>query len=273
MKVPNSRRNLDEAIKRLAASREDDPLRLRGVLANTIVAQMLPDGVVKGGSAIKLRLGDSGTRFTTDLDVARAESLQNFTKDLQKKLEDGWEGFTGRPVIGTPAQPKNVPAQYVMQPFEVKLSYLGKPWYTVKLEVGHNEIGDADSADFCLSDDVAELFESLGFPKPHPIPLMKLHYQVAQKLHALTEPGSRRAHDLIDLQLLMMDDELDYVLTNITCKRLFDYRSMQPWPTIVVANDAWEPEYQSQSEGLANIMSLDRAIEWANELIRQIASA
>ena len=29
----------------------------------------------------------------------------------------------------------------------VRLSYLGKPWCTVPLEVGHNEIGDAHDAD------------------------------------------------------------------------------------------------------------------------------
>ena len=28
-----------------------------------------------------------------------------------------------------------------MQPYDVKLSYLGKSWVTVPLEVGHNEIG------------------------------------------------------------------------------------------------------------------------------------
>lgn len=31
---------------------------------------------------------------------------------------------------------------YVMQPCDVKLKYLGIPWFTVQLEVGHNEIGD-----------------------------------------------------------------------------------------------------------------------------------
>lgn len=41
-----------------------------------------------------------------------------------------------------------------MQPYDVKLDYLGKPWCTVPLEVGHNEIGDADAADWAeLTDD------------------------------------------------------------------------------------------------------------------------
>ncbi|NHM16149.1 hypothetical protein GMI69_05670 [Eggerthellaceae bacterium zg-887] len=37
MTPPNSRRNLDEAIKRLAASQGEAPLRVRDVLANTAV--------------------------------------------------------------------------------------------------------------------------------------------------------------------------------------------------------------------------------------------
>lgn len=41
-----------------------------------MVAQMLPDGAVKGGSALKLRLGDEGTRFSEDLDTARASDMR-----------------------------------------------------------------------------------------------------------------------------------------------------------------------------------------------------
>ncbi|WP_165046319.1 nucleotidyl transferase AbiEii/AbiGii toxin family protein [Adlercreutzia sp. ZJ138] len=268
MTPPNSRRNLDEAIKRLATERGEAPLRVRDVLANTVVAQMLPDGVIKGGSAIKLRLGDAGTRFTTDLDFARSASLDSFLSSLQGSLGEGWEGFTGRPVQGRPARPKDVPPHYVMQPIDVKLSYKGKPWCTVKLEVGHNEMGDADEADLCLADDVAAMFESLGFPKPRPIPLMKLHYQIAQKLHALTEPGSRRAHDLIDLQLLAKNSELDYALINRTCKRLFSYRDIQPWPSFVKMGQELREAYEAQSAGISVLPSIEEAVLWADDLIR-----
>lgn len=74
MKAPNSRRNLDIAIQRKYGL-GDEYMRARTVMANAIVGQMLPDGAVKGGSAIKLRFGESVTRFTTDLDVARAHDL------------------------------------------------------------------------------------------------------------------------------------------------------------------------------------------------------
>ena len=69
-KRPNSRRNLDIAIERIAG-RGQDFVQARTVMADAVVAQMLPDGAVKGGSALKLRFGDEGTRFSEDLDTAR----------------------------------------------------------------------------------------------------------------------------------------------------------------------------------------------------------
>lgn len=65
-------------------------------MANAIVAQMLPDGSVKGGSAIKMRLGDGATRFTTDLDIARASAIDDFSEQLAGSLATGWGGIHGR---------------------------------------------------------------------------------------------------------------------------------------------------------------------------------
>ncbi len=74
-KRPNSRRNLDVALERLVG--KPNLVAKRAIVANAIVAQMLPDGSVKGGSAIKMRLGDGATRFTTDLDIARASAIDS----------------------------------------------------------------------------------------------------------------------------------------------------------------------------------------------------
>ena len=51
---PNSRRNLNVALERLVG--KPNLVAKRAIIANTIVAQMLPDGSIKGGSAIKMRL-------------------------------------------------------------------------------------------------------------------------------------------------------------------------------------------------------------------------
>ena len=71
-----------------------------------------------------------------------------------------------------------------MQPFSVKLLFNGKPWVTVDLEVGHNEIGDADEPDFVSPEDANAILENLGFPPLGPIPVMALRHQIAQKLQA-----------------------------------------------------------------------------------------
>ena len=70
MKKPANRRYLDIAINNVC-KHYGDPLRLRRILGAVIVAQMIPGGVLKGGSAMKIRFGDDATRFTKDLDAAR----------------------------------------------------------------------------------------------------------------------------------------------------------------------------------------------------------
>lgn len=271
-KTPNSRRNLDEAIRRVAGL-DASYVKTRTIVANTVVGQMLPEGVVKGGSALKLRFGDTATRFTTDLDVARRNDLDSFVGELGERLAQGWNEFTGKLVKRKPAQPEDVPERYVMQPYDIKLSYMGKSWLTVPLEIGHDEIGDADEAEMKLAEDVTELFNAIGLPAPRPVPLMPLHHQIAQKLHGLTEDGSKRAHDLIDLQIIASGDKIDLGKTRETCERLFAYRHAQIWPTPIVKNKGWEGLYSAQAEGLDVLQDIDDAIEWANRLIADIASA
>jgi hypothetical protein len=45
------------------------------IVADAAVGQMLPPGVVKGGAAMQIRLGDAESRATRDLDAARAAEL------------------------------------------------------------------------------------------------------------------------------------------------------------------------------------------------------
>jgi hypothetical protein len=90
------------AIRRIAEN-EREFVRRRTIMANVVVGQMLPSGAVKGGTALKLRFGNAETRFTTDLDTARAEDADAFIEELDARLAQGWEGFTGRVVSRKPA--------------------------------------------------------------------------------------------------------------------------------------------------------------------------
>lgn len=239
MRRPNSMRHLDDAIRRLCGGAPQDFVRARTVMANAIVASMLPDGVVKGGSALKMRFGEENTRFTTDLDTATATDPAAYAAQLDSGLRSGWEGFSGRVVEKDPASPDGIPEQYVMQPYDVKLDYLGKPWCTVPLEVGHNEIGDADAPDWAELADAGELFEAMGFPAPGRAPLMPLDHQIAQKLHAVSGPGDR-ARDLIDLQLIDARAEVDLTAARAACRRLFSYRRAQAWPPAIAKRKGWD---------------------------------
>lgn len=241
-------------------------------MALVVVGQMLPSGAIKGGSAMALRYGRA-TRFTTDLDAARPGSLAEFISDFEERLRKGWAGFTGQLVERAAPKPAEVPSEYVMQPFDVKLDYLGKPWCTVRFELGHNEIGDADEPETALAHDLADLFESVGLPRPNPVSVMRSDHQIAQKLHAASCTGSERAHDLIDLQLLEREEDLDFTRVRETCTRLFIYRAGHAWPPVVVVNDKWDTLYAASAAGVEVLSDVTAAAEWANDLIQRIDAA
>ena len=275
MKRPLTCVNLIKAIGTLSVGQ--DPVRLSRAIANVIVAQMLPDGVVKGGSSLLFRYGRYGSRYTRDIDTARVMELELYLKQLNEALSHGWNSFTGRLVAVEPPQPVGVPSAYVMMPYDIKLNYCGRPWQTIRIEIGHNEIGDADEFETSLPSDLADVFEKLSFPQPKPLPVMKLAYQIAQKLHAVSEPGSERAHDLIDLQLICNRSQIDYAEVKDVCQRLFDYRRRQPWPAVVTALPSWDGLYvQARNNLLDNgdvLPSAAESVTWANELICKIVAA
>ena len=270
-KPPNSKSNLERAISRYAGNDAVRANELAVAFSNAIVAQMIGEGVVKGGSSLKLRYGDKATRVTKDLDTAWSVDLDSFLRDIGGKLKLGWNGFTGEVAVLKQASPRGIPFEYVMQPCAVHLSYLGSPWRVVDMEIGHNEIGDADAFDIIpVPREIALLVEHLYFPALGEVRAMKLEYQVAQKLHGATERGSKRAHDLIDLQLILAQTGIDLVKTATICRELFRYRRKQPWPSLVVKNENWDVVYANQKGNLDVLPTVDEAIKWANELIEKI---
>ena len=271
---PNSKSNLERAISRYVKNDAVRANELAIALSNVIVAQMIGDGVVKGGTSLKFRYGEKATRVTKDLDTAWSIDLDSFLKDVGDKLKSGWNGFTGNVVLLKQASPKRIPFDYVMQPCAVHLKYKGTPWRIIDMEIGHNEIGDADAFDMVsIPDEISELVDFLCLPKLGNIRIMKLEYQVAQKLHGATEYRSKRAHDLIDLQLIFSQNEIDLSKTASVCRELFRYRRKQPWPSFVVKNDNWDVAYADQKDGLNVLPTVDDAIDWTNELIKRIENA
>lgn len=74
MTADEAPRHLNQMQARIRTRAKDQGRKdwtIERLIANVIVGQMLPPGVVKGGTALKIRVGDGTTRFSRDLDAAR----------------------------------------------------------------------------------------------------------------------------------------------------------------------------------------------------------
>ena len=85
--------------------------------------------------------------------------------------------------------------------------------------------------------------------------------------------NSDRAHDLIDLQLILAHAQPDFVTTRAICRKLFAYRKCQPSLTRVMKNEKWEIVYEAQKGDLPVLPTVDEAVAWANDLIARIDAA
>ncbi len=275
--LPSNLRSLETRISNIARAQDRPVRRVQRVVANTVVGQMVPPSVVKGGTAMKLRVGEAGSRFTPDFDAARSAdlTLDDYLDQLAERLAAGWSGFTGTVEEHEPPQPEGVPEEYVMQPFSIRLAYTGRHWLSVPFELGHDEVGSTRHAELRVADDIVELFATIGLDEPAPIPLLALDHQIAQKLHACTSVGVRtggndRAHDLVDLQILEQEELIDLAAIKVTAQRLFAARRAQPWPPTVVAHERWASIYAEAADGLDVLDDVDVAVAWTNDLIARI---
>ncbi len=213
--APPHLRSLSQRIVNAAKAASVPDQRLRQSIAHTIVGQMLPAGVVKGGAAVRMRVTEAEARLTRDLSFS--------------------------PVADTDP--------------EVKLDYKGRSWCTVVFELGSDEAGSTADPDVLVAADIVEVFDEIGLPEPEPIPLMSVARQAAQKLHACTSesgPGASndRAHDLVDLQILHRVETIDTAELSEVAPRLFTYRKRHAWPPVIVAHPGWGLLYASAAAGL-----------------------
>jgi hypothetical protein len=159
-----------------------------------------------------------------------------------------------------------------MQPCEIRIDFRGRSFATVKLEVGYDELeATREPVELVASAEVADLFAGLGLQNPDPIAVLPIH-QISQKIHACTEPGSRRAHDLVDLQLVA--DQIDGLrLISHTTQRLFRFRQQHSWPPHVEPGEGWTQLYAAAAKGLDVLPDVDQATTWLNTNMTELVAA
>lgn len=236
--------------------------RLQQHVAVLVVAQLaarLTDAaggpllLVKGGSSLELRRGIADSRTSKDLDTVARHDVAEVHELLADAGEAGWEGFT---TIFTPPEEIEVPGLLVKpRRFVAKLSYHGKPFASVPIEVSMVEAGNAESFDAIPSDALA----LVGVPSAVTVPCMTVPWQIAQKLHACTAAlptpkTNDRAHDLVDLQLLeVLLADADLEQTRRACVAVFQARAEQLWPPTIQALPHWAAIYNQAREGLDHL--------------------
>ena len=87
--------SLKARINDAAGAREGPLRRIERAVANTVVGQMIPSGVIKGGTGTKFRVGEGMSRFTPDFDPSRPAPMdvESYVDELQGALAQGWGGF------------------------------------------------------------------------------------------------------------------------------------------------------------------------------------
>jgi len=225
------RRALERRITNAAKERGTTAARLRRLVGFAVLCETLSEAVargiipiffVKGGVAVELRLGLLA-RATRDLDIGLCAPPNELLPLLDSALDVGFGDFGLRRRGEARALENGAVA------LEIAVVYLGRPWATV----------DVDLASATLdweTDSVPPIaLAELGLASPRSVPCLAIPAQIAQKIHALTEPEPRgrpnpRARDVLDVLLLVQLVETDDAAVRAACERVFAERAGHAWP-------------------------------------------
>lgn len=218
--------------------------------------------LIKGGIACELRFQNQA-RATRDLDALFHGSVEELLADLDTAFATPYSGFSFS------YTPPGAVRETDAHRFDVKLTYQGRSWATLRVEVSAPE-GQAHEPEPVPALSVSEF----GLTGPAEVTCLSLRYQIAQKIHACTERflgrENERVHDLIDLQLM---EELieDYSCVKAAAVEIFNLRRTHSWPPTLTVEPTWPDTYRELAAELDfPTKSLDEAITRVQGLIDEI---
>ena len=185
-KAPFNTNVLESWVGAYARANDIAPKRLNRWIYSMVVLAALeplrddedkPLFVLRGGVAMELRLGLEA-RATKDIDTVFRESMDRMLVRLDEALRAGYGDFTFERTEAETIGETN------SQRLDVLLSYRGRRWGTVQLEIAPVEgksIEDVDNVE-------AIGIGNFGLDGPDEVPCLTVRYQIAQKLHACTAP-------------------------------------------------------------------------------------
>ncbi|SDB89630.1 Nucleotidyl transferase AbiEii toxin, Type IV TA system [Sanguibacter gelidistatuariae] len=270
----------------------DPAERLAWLVASTVVVAVLqrtldstghPRFLLKGGTLLQHRLGLS-SRATKDVDGLVRGDIDEFIICLDDVLTEPWGPLTvrrtGVETIDTPFK--------VIKPrrFNVIVELKGKTWRKVQVEIAPDE-GHAGRESELVTPPTLAPF---GLDGPQTLAGLTMRYQVAQKIHACTDPHNPpaskndRARDVVDLLLLrgldgIGDDPAGVrkAVVDIFSARAAEARELgnpeRTWPCTALAHEHWTIDYARAARGTDVTPTLGEAVAELNKWLAEIDAA
>ncbi|WP_426626111.1 nucleotidyl transferase AbiEii/AbiGii toxin family protein [Leifsonia sp. McL0607] len=270
-----------------------DSGRLSWQIASTIVVaamQRVSDPelgalfLLKGGAFLERRLSAT-SRSTKDVDAMFRGEVDAFVQKLDEAFAEPWGPFTlSRSEIET----INVPVRRVKpRRFAVRLEIRGRVWRKIQVEIAFADGATQPDVEYVPADD----FGFFGLESANELVTISLAYQVAQKLHACTDPHdppTRRndsVRDVLDLLLIkeqLLLEGVTLVEVRSAAETVFAGRAAEAeslglegrtWPPVIISNEIWVADYPRAASQAEVTLTLDEAIKVVNAWIEEIAAA
>jgi len=223
------------------------------------------------------------TRTTTDLDGMVTGDLDEYLDVLDSIMNSQWGPLT---FTREPVEAIRVPYK-VIKPrrFDVVVKINGVTWRRIQVEVSPEEGSAGEAWETVAPPSLA----GFGLPTPDHLVCLQMRYQIAQKVHASTEPHNPpdyvndRAHDVVDLILIrrMAENTGEPSLASIhdALVDIFDARAQEAiqlgrhprcWPVQLVAYPHWKDSFERAASQAGLAMNLDEAVAVINEWLDEI---
>lgn len=271
---------------------ESDGGRLGWLIASSVAVAAVQRAVdddgrqlflLKGGTLLQHRLPVTA-RATRDIDGLVRGDIDAFLLTLETVLRDPWGPLALR---RGPVEIIDVPTR-VAKPrrFDIYLELRGVTWRRIPFEIAPDEAGIGDASESVE----APLLGGFGLPDPDALVGIAMRHQIAQKLHAVTDPHdppaslNDRARDVVDL-LLLRDlatatgtptlGEINEAAAAVFRSRAGDAAQLglapRHWPADVAAHPHWAADYQRAAASGSVTLPLAEAVDQVNAWITAIS--
>lgn len=293
-KTPASARILNAWIAQAQTRLGSAGPRLGWLVAATVVSAALQRAVdehgsplflLKGGTLLQYRLPGQ-SRTTKDIDGLVRGDLDQFLEQLDRVLTEPWGPLT---LVRGEVEVIEVPNRTAKpRRFDLTVALNGVTWRRVQIEISPDE-GRAGAT---LESIPAPSLAGFGLPSPDRLASLSMTYQIAQKIHACTDPHdppafvNDRARDVVDLLLLRdlvettqhpalgeVRSAVEDIFMTRAAEAITFGATPRTWPARSIAHAHWEASFASAAESAGQAGSLADAVDQLNDWLALIQRA